>query len=276
MHHLNCNFQRTTVFTDMDGTLLGHHDYGYAPVLPVLQQLKQKNIPVVVNSSKTFAEIVDWLAKLDLTPPFIAENGGVIYLPAGKKQILGTPYGDIRSLLQTLRAEHGWQFEGFGDMSVQRIAEVTGLNLSEAQKAGQREVTEPLLWQDSEAAREEFENALRAEDLQLVRGGRFYHVMGKHDKASAMLDLLKLEHPFHSPDKPWHRQQAFIVALGDGNNDKSMLQAADLAVVLPAANFASLQIATDTEQTPKKVIYAAKPAPEGWADSMQEWLHACE
>lgn len=256
------------IFTDMDGTVLGHHDYQYAPVLPVLEKLANQQIPVVVNSSKTHAEIANWLEKLNLQPPFISENGGVIYLPAGNKQILGTPYPQIRAFMQQTRQAFGWSFEGFGDMTVERVVEVTGLTNDEASQAMQREVTEPMLWHDSEEALEAFTEQAASKGLQVVRGGRFYHVMGQHDKAKAM-NWLVTEGGLLTETQ---RENLCLVALGDGNNDRAMLEAADIAVVLPAGNFTSLQIEAKPEAYPKQVIYAQQAAPEGWAQTVNQVL----
>ncbi|WP_321277221.1 HAD-IIB family hydrolase [Thiomicrorhabdus indica] len=268
------------IFTDMDGTVLGHSDYEYAPVLPVLEQLAKEGIPVVVNSSKTYAEIATWLEKLNLEPPFISENGGVIYLPsraqvpiraqvpAGNKQILGTPYPQIRAFMQQVREEFDWQFEGFGDMLVDRVVETTGLATEDAEQAMQREVTEPMLWHDSEESLEAFIQLAERIGLQVVRGGRFYHVMGQHDKAKAMNWLLTESGLLGQKQ----RENVCVVALGDGNNDRAMLEGADIAVVLPAGNFSSLEIDAKPDGYPKKVIYAQKAAPEGWAETVRRIL----
>ena len=274
MHQFNFNLHNLCVFTDMDGTILGHHDYAYAPVLPVLEKLAQYKVPVVVNSSKTFAEIALWLKKLHLQPPFIAENGGVIYL-ASQKILLGRVYSEIRSLLEKLRIENGWRFEGFGDMTVERVVEVTGLLADEARNAKAREVSEPLLWHDSEAALQAFQQALQAADLQLVRGGRFYHVMGWHDKAAAMQKLLEMQ-VLHARDSMISADNCTVIALGDGNNDLPMLQCADIAVILPAGNFTSLELAENPQATPKKVIYASAAAPAGWALAVEQILMAID
>jgi HAD superfamily hydrolase (TIGR01484 family) len=45
------------VFTDLDGTLLDHHTYSFEPALPALNSLKEKNIPLIICTSKTRAEI---------------------------------------------------------------------------------------------------------------------------------------------------------------------------------------------------------------------------
>ena len=44
------------LFTDLDGTLLNHLDYGYAVARPLLRRLERLGIPVHIASSKTFAE----------------------------------------------------------------------------------------------------------------------------------------------------------------------------------------------------------------------------
>lgn len=270
------------IFTDMDGTVLGHHDYSYAPVLPVLQTLKAQRVPVVINSSKTFAELTTWMDKLGLEPPFIAENGGVIYLPAGEKRVLGTPYPQIRAILNSLRQAHGWEFLGFGDMSVDKLVEVTGLTHQDAKQAMQREVTEPVLWQDSDENLAIFESNLAIAGLRLVRGGRFYHVMGNHDKAKAMLTLVNSGQLSGHSNMLSDRDKVYIVALGDGKNDQAMLEAANVAVVLPAANFSCLEITPAIKgvskkrclekRYPEKVIYTQTPAPQGWSEAIEGLL----
>ena len=48
---------RIAIFTDLDGTLIRHEDYSFAPVKALLRKLQFKHIPVVLASSKTRAEI---------------------------------------------------------------------------------------------------------------------------------------------------------------------------------------------------------------------------
>lgn len=69
---------RFIVFTDLDGTILNHHTYAYQAVLPLLAKLRESNVPVVLNSSKTLSELVMWQQTFALDTPVIAENGGVV------------------------------------------------------------------------------------------------------------------------------------------------------------------------------------------------------
>ncbi|QKI90066.1 HAD-IIB family hydrolase [Thiomicrorhabdus xiamenensis] len=266
------------VFTDLDGTLLGHHDYQYAPVLPAIEQLKQFGIPLILNSSKTFAEISQWLDRLDLQPPFIAENGGVIYFSKEdpqQKYLLGRDYAEIRTILGQIREQYNWRFTGFGDCSVEEVMASTSLDYESAAMAKRRAVSEPISWQDSDANLLKFKQALEHHDLRLLKGGRFYHVMSHHDKASALKWVVeRSESARNNPSDPGVQQTAFnvfgrspyIVALGDGENDRRMLEEADLSLILPAQKGNTLKI------DKKSAFEADKPAPEGWAEAVQQHL----
>ncbi|MBD3821776.1 MAG: HAD-IIB family hydrolase [Thiotrichales bacterium] len=245
------------IFTDLDGTLLNHHNYDYQGICPLLAKLKEMGIPVILNSSKTLDELARWQELLKLDPPVIAENGGVVLLPShegSQKVLIGKPYSEIRSYLKHLRKAHHWDFEGFGDWTVAEVMNKTGLKVKEAALAKEREVTEPIIWKDSPEALEQFEIELEKEDLILKKGGRFYHVMGKHDKADAMQFLVNKEY-FSCGSL------CKIIALGDSDNDLAMLNYADTAVVLPAASGERLEVAG--------AIYVEEHAPLGWVKAVE-------
>ena len=68
------------IFTDLDGTLLDHRTYTYEPALKALSVIKSHQIPLILTSSKTKAEIEKLQSSLTLKDPFIFENGsGVFY-----------------------------------------------------------------------------------------------------------------------------------------------------------------------------------------------------
>ncbi|QBZ82797.1 Glucosyl-3-phosphoglycerate/mannosyl-3-phosphoglycerate phosphatase [Hydrogenovibrio crunogenus] len=250
------------IFTDLDGTLLNHKSYDYKAVLPLLERLKSLDIPVVLNSSKTLSELDEWKLKLKLSTPVIAENGGVMTVPSlskkGEEKILiGRPYEEIRSFIKHLRKRHGWQFEGFGDWTLSGVMNHTGLHSKEALLATEREVTEPILWQDSEANLEAFKAALEKENLTLKKGGRFYHVMGHHDKADAMHFLVNKEYFSDNKD-------CVIVALGDSDNDIAMLNYADVPIVICNPSGKGLNI--------QNAIYTDSEAPFGWVEAIEKVL----
>jgi mannosyl-3-phosphoglycerate phosphatase len=72
---------RLLIFTDLDGTLLDHDTYDFSPALPALAALRAAQVPLILCSSKTFAEMKYWGEVLDLHHPFISENGGALVVP---------------------------------------------------------------------------------------------------------------------------------------------------------------------------------------------------
>ncbi|PLX85455.1 MAG: mannosyl-3-phosphoglycerate phosphatase [Desulfuromonas sp.] len=266
------------VFTDLDGTLLDHHSYSYEPALPALQRLAAAAVPVIFNSSKTAAEIDQLRRELDNRHPFIVENGSAVCSPAGyfipdalpgahagqacAVRTFGPGYPDILGRLHRIREGAGCRFRGFSDMTRDELATVTGLDPAAAARAQQRHASEPLLWEDTDAALEQFRRDLRKSELSLVRGGRFFHVMGEVDKADA-LRWLTNRYRQTWPNRRWQ-----TVALGDSPNDRAMLEAADLAVTIPPAEGRPLQLARNTH-----VICPADPGPRGWQDAMTRILN---
>jgi len=226
------------ISTDLDGTLLDHYTYSSEAATATLSRLQHLKVPCVLNTSKTFAELISLREQLNHKDPFIVENGAAIYLPKHSKleiheslpeqhgfycKRLGPVRKDILAFLKSLKDQY--QFAGFSDISPAEIVKHTGLALDAAQRASEREFTEPIIWYDSEAALQTFAKALAAKHLQLQRGGRFIHVMGQTDKATAMLWLVDLY-------KKTCKQSMVAVALGDGYNDVGMLSKADIPVVV--------------------------------------------
>ena len=76
--------QPLLVFSDLDGTLLDSHSYDWQPAAPWLSRLREANVPVILCSSKTSAEMLYLQKMLGLQGlPLIAENGAVIQLAEG-------------------------------------------------------------------------------------------------------------------------------------------------------------------------------------------------
>jgi len=69
------------LFTDLDGTRLDHHSDSWETARPALAQLARARIPVILNTSKTFAEVQQHHRALGLHTPFVVGNGAAIYLP---------------------------------------------------------------------------------------------------------------------------------------------------------------------------------------------------
>ena len=257
---------RYIVVTDLDGTLLDHQTYEFTPAVDAIQELGKHEIPIILNSSKTRAEILEIRSELNNQEPFVCENGGVLCGIAPESnvlesastlhiQYLGTPRSQFLSSLNALKAKLHLKYQGFADASVDEVVQWTGLHASDAQKAMTREATEPLFWQDTELALDKFRQELKALKLQCVRGGRFHHVMGNFHKASCFAKL-KAYYSRH-----WSTELQ-IIALGDSQNDLPMLEQAEHAIVIPAKHGSKIK------PNNKSIFFASRPGPYGWQEGI--------
>jgi mannosyl-3-phosphoglycerate phosphatase len=69
------------VFTDLDGTLLDHNTYSWDAARPAIERLKLCEIPLVLVTSKTRAEVELWRNQLGNHHPFVIENGAATFIP---------------------------------------------------------------------------------------------------------------------------------------------------------------------------------------------------
>ena len=208
------------VFTDLDGTLLDHSSYDYAPALPALQALSERETPVILASSKTAAEIAPLQTELKLDGwPAIVENGAGIHGLADAPGIQDD-YDRLRQILAGLPQALRNRFTGFGDVTEAEVAEWTGLTPAQARLARRRAHTEPGKFDGDQAARAAFSEALAGHGVRVRQGGRFLTLTFGRTKADAMRELA--ESLGTGP----------VVALGDAPNDHDMLQAADIAIII--------------------------------------------
>ena len=270
------NFQQLTprpqwlVFTDLDGTLLDHDTYSFKAAQASLDRLREHNIPVIINSSKTAAEINDIRRQLNNTHPFIIENGSAIIQPSNDltaeqrqslstKQtlILGYKRQHILEHLAPLKSLFPDTFRSYHDCSTQDIVDMTGLSHHEASLSAQREYTEPVQWMGNDDDKKAFMEAAKQLGLQCLHGGRFIHLMGPTDKGAATKALSKQYiDAYQKPIK--------TIALGDSENDIAMFQAADVAVVIRSPHFPPPEF-----EHPHKII-SHYYGPEGWHECIDK------
>ena len=230
---------KLVVFTDLDGTLLDRATYSYASAVPAVELLRRKKVPIVFCSAKTSAEQKTYRKELNISDPFIVENGGAIFIPYGyfpfdfeyHKTIgrysvieLGMPYAEVRTILQRIRSKIGINFKGFGDMSPEEVARETGLDLDAARRAKRREYDETVKLEGTPEEIEGVLSAIKEAGLQYAYGGRYYGVMGNNDKGKAAAILIEL----------FRRKLGEIrtIGLGDSANDLPLLAVVDIPVLV--------------------------------------------
>jgi mannosyl-3-phosphoglycerate phosphatase family protein len=186
--------------------------YSFDDARPALELIRKRDIPLIICSSKTRAEVEAYRSRLSNGHPFVSENGGGIFIPegyfpfavdgetqTGYRQIsFGSPYQELRDVLTALRKKLSTSVRGFGDMSVQEIAALSGLPEPEAALAKMRDFDEPFIFEDANADVDVFLQAIEAQGYHWTRG-RFYHIIGENDKGKAATFLKRLYERQYGP-----------------------------------------------------------------------------
>jgi mannosyl-3-phosphoglycerate phosphatase len=226
------------IFSDLDGSLLDSRGRLPEGNRQTLYQLERQSIPIIFTSSKTRQEILHLQSELGIHQAFIPENGAGIYVPEGhpltaKIELMpwghgrglhfGVPYSYIRAVFTHLRDQFG--IRGMADMSIDELVVLTGLDPHAIQRALAREFSEPFVF-EGQLNVAQLQKALISYGLAITRGGRFFHMMSAmQDKGKAVAKVIQL---FRLAGQ----SRPCSVALGDAENDFSMLRAVDYAILL--------------------------------------------
>ncbi len=227
--------RRVVVFSDLDGTLLEPGGDFLREAGPALERLWSEGIPLVLCSSKTFAEIEWYRVRLRNTHPFVVENGGAVYVSKGYFPFpidcdcvvgpylvtrFGGNYEDMVQGLQELAESTGVTLRGFSSMSAEEVAEICSIPLEQAGWAKRRDHDEPFLILEPNRAR----LVEQSSRIPVTRAGRFHH-LNTADKGTAASMLIDL---YRKTD-----ENIRTVGLGDSANDLPMLRCVDVPILVP-------------------------------------------
>ncbi|MEO0852269.1 MAG: HAD hydrolase family protein, partial [Cyanobacteria bacterium J06648_11] len=230
------------VFTDLDGSLLDADSSSYGAARPALDALDRRNIPVILVSSRTRAELEELRQALELDHPFVCEDGAAVFIPIDyfpasildeswsrregyAYREMGFPYAHLRQVLKDVRAELQADIVGFGDWTEGELASTLGVSLEVAHLARQREYSEIFAYAGD---RHRLEDAVRRHHLQLkpLRTAHLegnWYLSGDVDRGSGVQVLLDC-----------YRAHAGLVqslGLGDALTDASFMRLTDASVV---------------------------------------------
>jgi mannosyl-3-phosphoglycerate phosphatase family protein len=262
--------RKTIVFSDLDGTLLHSRTYSFEKAKPALILLQEMNVPLVLVSSKTRAELEVWRDRLGNHHPFIVENGGAIFIPKdyfpfqvdgvlqdGYRVVsLGKPYESIRRRFMSLRDGMNVAVRGFGDMTVEEVMDLTGLPHDDAMLARRREFSEPFVF--ARRTDETFLQAIEGAGLRWTRG-RLFHIMGDHHKGRAVSILNRM-----------YKQQfgrIETIGIGDGLNDLQFLLNVDQPVLVR-----KLSGMYEEQMRIPNLMRTSRVGPAGWNEAVTQLL----
>ncbi len=214
------------LFTDLDGTLLDAKTYSPEGSRAALERLQARGIPVIFCSAKTHAEQQPIRAALNVEHPYIVENGSAVIFPDGERHLLGLPAAQLHESLEAIQQASELEFQGFRDISVEEVAEVTGLSLQAAALARTRDYSETIFTQFDAPTLARFQALCAERGLKCPSGGKFYTVTGANaDKGRAVRWLIQ-----HYRER--YRGNLVTVGIGDSPNDAPMLAAVDQAYLV--------------------------------------------
>jgi mannosyl-3-phosphoglycerate phosphatase len=265
------------IFSDLDGTFLDESSYSYATSLPAFRWALSAGALVVFCSSKTAAEIMTLQRELCVRLPFIAENGGGVFVPHGWARQppesrpagesywmipLGTPYATLVQALAEVRQETDVPIRGFSDMAAEEVAVHCGIGDAQAALAKQRLFDEPfLILEERPRVVERVRRAVRDRGLSLTRGGRFFHITGRNDKGTAVRVLSQILQGEHDDIR--------TIGIGDSANDLPMLSEVDLPILVQRPDGSHEECVVRSLPSLRCITAVG---PDGWSRAVMELL----
>ncbi len=257
------------VFTDVDGTLL---ERGSVPDRWPRTRNALADALVVLASSRTWSELVELQEMLGIRGPIIAENGAVLGVPNKWHEVLpgaspssdaslrmvalGTPRSMLARSVRRAAQYANLPIHTTGEVSPEIDRKVPGITL--LLDSGTRHRSLLLQTGGSRAAVLAFTRSLGRASLTLTDGGRWQVVQGGSSKglaANVLLNMLRQE----------ELTVGHVVAVGDGENDRSLLQVAETPFAIRRSD-GTLHPALSS--LPHRLV-PRQTGPDGWADIVE-------
>jgi len=261
------------IFTDLDGTMLNHDNYTLGGIKKFVNKIKIKN-HIIFCTSKTFSEILDINKKLDLNFPFIVENGACIFFPDNYsfsdfnkaklfsyKNYLGYKLSELSPEVienKLCKLQKKYDFSLFSQLKINQISKITNLKKKSLINCTKRLFTNPIYWKDTDRKIDLFISDVKKinNNLQIYKGGRFYHLADNYNKGTALMKFLKI---VKFSDKINFK----TISIGDDENDMSMLEQTDYSCIVKREK---IKI---TLKKSNNIYYSINKAPDGWKESIE-------
>lgn len=218
------------IYTDLNDTLLDAN-YDFSAANEALDVIREKDIPLIITTSKTRAQVEIYRKRLNINHPIIVENGSAVYFSQGSFPRGRIPDGcqiedeeyifplarkvdAVIPLLKEAADAVGAEIEMISDMPVEKIHKLTGMPVEECGLAKNRRYIMYFLCPNR---REELIEELKRRNLKVTWGSYFLHVGDTGSKGTAVHKLTAL-----------YRGLGYLrlisAGFGDNMNDKSMFE----------------------------------------------------
>ena len=259
------------LISDLDGTLLGQHDFDFDLIKSDIINLLDSGHLLVLASSKTKVEIEGFCDELGRRVPFIYENGAGVEnfcLINGCEAPLNS-HQNPKAIRTDALLSFWERYISLGlksrchfvkDMDRGDQQALLGLGTTALDRAMKRSFSLPFTFSGPASDVQKLKYLATKAGLSVQQGGRVYNLSGCHDKADYLPEIRKWVSK--AKDTP------VLIVLGDSKNDIKMLKQADVSCVIPNENGDCLSIGNGNYPT----IIAPRAAPLGWLDAVMEAL----
>ena len=252
------------VVSDVDGTLMDH-SYDLTPAKETIKFLQELSIPVILCTSKTAAEVKVIRKQLNLSDPYIVENGAAIYGESLSKVngeiILGEKYEVLENILRSISKEINYDLQPLNNISDQDATELTGLKGYSLELMRDRHWSMPFL-NPPDNKEEDINICCKKFNVEIFRGNRMSHMLSIESNKGKAIDVLK---------KYSNNPNIKIIGLGDSPNDLPLLLNSDYKIVIPGPSGPNFKLLEKLNEY--KYTLAIEPNGYGWKSEINKLIN---
>lgn len=267
---------RVVIFTP--SSLLGSSNNVSPAASGALLEIERRNVPLVLSTCGTRAQLEALRRKIGHAHPFITEGGGGLFFPDGyfalrlegatrAARYLCVPFGhssqEASAAAEEIARQAGAEIVRYAEMSAREIARNTGMTERDAQASREREFSERFFFAgNADLAKQSFETIAAEQTWQIRRSDPFWELCSGNNEGKAVRYLMKLY-------RQALRSRIRSVGIGASFDDLSLLAACDQAFVLPASG------GRFDDELLSKLPNSAKigvPGPSGWNQTVLDVL----
>ncbi len=255
------------IVSDVDGTLMDH-SYDLTPAKETIKYLQKLSIPVILCTSKTAAEVKVIRNDLNLSDPYIVENGAAIYGESLKKVngkiILGQKYEILEEILNFISKEIDYKLIPLNNLTDQEATQLTGLKGNSLNLMRDRNWSMPFLNPPS-FLEEKINICCKKFKVDIFKGNRMSHLLSNNSNKGKAINALK---------EYSNLQNIQIIGLGDSPNDLPLLLNSDIRVVIPGIDGPNLNLLDQLKDL--EFTLASEPNGYGWKNEINKLINKLE
>jgi len=252
------------VVSDVDGTLMDH-SYDLTPAKETIKTLQKLSIPVILCTSKTAAEVKVIRKELNLSDPYIVENGAAIYGESLKKVngkiILGEKYETLEEILNFISKEIDFKLIPLNNLTDEEATQLTGLKGNSLNLMRDRHWSMPFL-NPPGSLEEKINFCCEKFKVAIFKGNRMSHLLSKNSNKGKAINALK---------KYSNIKNIQIIGLGDSPNDLPLLLNSDIKIVIPGIDGPNLNLVDQLKDL--EFTLASEPNGYGWKSEINKLIN---